>query len=1769
MNLYVENLADYIKQQWHETLTRTDGTQEARFIIESLDPHSAFDLFTQLEEHRLQWTQQQTLECHFRVADKLWREWLRTFSPQQLHDIAAHHTHSTDPHLDQWIDHEDRLTWYRNRTRPHDVNGLVIVLVGLNHASDQGGLADFHLVDENRLWQPLQKTFQPWIQRLIDRHALAATDTEIDQLDSLIQQLFQACPRRLAKLAEFLEHHVIADGTDLYSVNDLIQRFYAKLPFWGIPPLLSEKKLTKTLLKEAQTFIAHQRYKTPGEQKKAWTKLETAFNDNTLEIPETLTATSPYASVSEFRDTLHAFIFQADASARARLLHTNLLPVLQILKQKVAKEDPTPPKEREQRLSGSSLPVLLQAIWNTLTDYQKRHPQEPRFESLQRIHIIIQRFNHDLQNDDEAGIGGEEQARQLLQGCLGGLTTWFEELDGRLPVDQEQAHRPREHWERLLPIMLHLDTLTFGASRSQPHVQFAVILDLTDHQAPFKRLFRWAFGPTQAERVRHACANTLRERWPQTASHHILPAFQLPSVVMTALYFAADEDEAQRLISNGLHGLDIKNLWIGLDKVEQMDLELKYQTTQLISAWRGWLDACIDQGYYQALRSHYPPLLKHYLALAQQVLDPNLNGSIELLRRFYKAFLLINDQAQPNDAYLRSAIAWGLSPPVIELTHAQTHFLCNSFPEVIAELALRRSGQAAFDQLLNLAEMHRPLAGLVIDPQHTLSAAIKSFGLLHHIGAEPSPEKSLAVQTLLRDDDSDDDDDIKDLIRPSQESAIVEQVFKHYQSLYPFAQDGLRILAVHVRQLGTILSGLDRFLRDYLESSCRDWPAFHCELTVYSTSSAPLAVENCLAAWRDALLESTRRNLKTRSLALSVSHRFAPDRAQMIDFIQQERRLYDIAFLFHFMASEQTGHIEAAPPFTFDYNAHNISPFPIGEYPRPIQQGDALRRQSLLSHRRLLIQTSHANLSARLRHPEASSQDHLILGDTDYQPWQPVVQALHEKAQWVACIDPYVDKRLVGSHDPHARRKIVGFSSGLGAYGELNLAISTEQDTLTQLTALVKNQLVGLLPFQPADTFEVMATKVVNEAEEIIGLSSLRAVVGQGERIREVVGFAAIRRALAPPTAAMSQLLPIDTLLHWFTGSDNGQRPDLLQLSLIVRENDLPLIQALVLECKFAQHDPAHLLKASEQIQQGLRHFTRRFAPNRPDLGQVSFDRRYWWAQLQRALTSRSVVALSQQERQQLDQALASLAEGYYEIAWQGAIFTFWTNLPGPTPVVTPLPLPADVLEPPLQAPADFAIWHVALGYEGVTALFSGAPTFAPLTIAGAAMQVRAGNKTTPPVEPPPVSPPPVEPPRREAPPVEPPPVSPPPVEPPRREAPPLLIQGGEFSIPSVAPLIVSTPSLMVPDRLLIGARSNGEPVYWHYGHPQLANRHLLIFGASGAGKTYGMQCLLAEMAQQRLRSIIIDYTDGFLPAQIETLFRHAAKPKDHFVFSDQLPINPFRRQQQVIDPSLPAFEEAPFHTATRIASIFTSVFNTIGDQQSSTLIRVLETSIQDHAHLTLDEVLDRLRDDKPYGETLASKLEPLIRSQPFRPGADSAWEGMLNSADHQVHVLQLKGLAREIQRLVTEFVLWDLYDYACNTGSKNRPIPVVLDEIQNLDHRSDSPLDKMLREGRKFGLSLMLATQTTSQFSQEARDRLFQAGHKLFFKPADTEVERFAQLLSQSTPFSKGEWGERLAKLEKGQCWSFGPVLTSSGGLQDRPVLTSVTPLEQRELGQ
>jgi DNA phosphorothioation-dependent restriction protein DptH len=129
----------------------------------------------------------------------------------------------------------------------------------------------------------------------------------------------------------------------------------------------------------------------------------------------------------------------------------------------------------------------------------------------------------------------------------------------------------------------------------------------------------------------------------------------------------------------------------------------------------------------------------------------------------------------------------------------------------------------------------------------------------------------------------------------------------------------------------------------------------------------------------------------------------------------------------------------------------------------------------------------------------------------------------------------------------------------------------------------------------------------------------------------------------------------------------------------------------------------------------------------------------------------------------------------------------------------------------------------------------------------------------------------------------------------------------------------------------------------------------------------------------------------------------------------------------------------------------------------------------------------------------------------------------------------------KDAARLITEFSLIDLYWYYRAKGSKDMPRVIVLDEIQNLDHRLESPLGQFLTEGRKFGISLILATQTLSNLDKDEKDRLFQASHKLFFKPADTEIRAFAQLLADVTNEKQELWLQRLSSLKRGECYSLG----------------------------
>ena len=128
--------------------------------------------------------------------------------------------------------------------------------------------------------------------------------------------------------------------------------------------------------------------------------------------------------------------------------------------------------------------------------------------------------------------------------------------------------------------------------------------------------------------------------------------------------------------------------------------------------------------------------------------------------------------------------------------------------------------------------------------------------------------------------------------------------------------------------------------------------------------------------------------------------------------------------------------------------------------------------------------------------------------------------------------------------------------------------------------------------------------------------------------------------------------------------------------------------------------------------------------------------------------------------------------------------------------------------------------------------------------------------------------------------------------------------------------------------RVNIGTDRSGNNVYWEFGNSQLANRHLLITGTSGQGKTYSIQTMLYEISKSNVSTVIFDYTEGFRPDQLEKKFLEKMDGRivNKVVYFEGVSINPFKRNEiEVAGMKAP---EKIADVAQRIANILTHVYS-------------------------------------------------------------------------------------------------------------------------------------------------------------------------------------------------------------------------------------------------
>lgn len=156
----------------------------------------------------------------------------------------------------------------------------------------------------------------------------------------------------------------------------------------------------------------------------------------------------------------------------------------------------------------------------------------------------------------------------------------------------------------------------------------------------------------------------------------------------------------------------------------------------------------------------------------------------------------------------------------------------------------------------------------------------------------------------------------------------------------------------------------------------------------------------------------------------------------------------------------------------------------------------------------------------------------------------------------------------------------------------------------------------------------------------------------------------------------------------------------------------------------------------------------------------------------------------------------------------------------------------------------------------------------------------------------------------------------------------------------------------------------------------------------------------------------------------------------------------------------------------------------------------------------------------------------------------------------NKINIIELSDLDILSAEVITEVILAYFWRVIYNRGFSNDygNVTIVLDEFQHCSLKKGATLHMMLSEGRKFGINLILATQTMGIFSAQTVSILEQMATRLYFRPVYSSLLKDARNIEAT---KTSYWKETLSTLPRGVCVAKG-VLEVNGIEINRPLILS-----------
>lgn len=298
--------------------------------------------------------------------------------------------------------------------------------------------------------------------------------------------------------------------------------------------------------------------------------------------------------------------------------------------------------------------------------------------------------------------------------------------------------------------------------------------------------------------------------------------------------------------------------------------------------------------------------------------------------------------------------------------------------------------------------------------------------------------------------------------------------------------------------------------------------------------------------------------------------------------------------------------------------------------------------------------------------------------------------------------------------------------------------------------------------------------------------------------------------------------------------------------------------------------------------------------------------------------------------------------------------------------------------------------------------------------------------------------------------------------------------------------------------QITFGDDATGSRVIWQPNNTaSTLNTNTGIIGTMGTGKTQFTKSLVYQMINSPdnrgdIGFLIVDYKSDYVDSQ----FVAATRAKVFKLY--KLPYNPL-----ALFGDLPML---PVHTAAGFTDTMGRAFN-LGQKQrlrlQNTVLRAYEAA-GIHADKpqtwsrpapTVQDLWDEFTtgtDSAPEEDSLYAALSKLASFQVFEPDATAVQSlyGLISGAV----VIEVAGYPPDVQNLVVGLTLDLFYAQMQRHGKPSvsgdfRQITkmILVDEADNFMSQNYPALRKILKEGREYGVGLILSTQFLGHFKSES----------------------------------------------------------------------------------